>query len=140
MPRSLDMQKAIFWTTALLLAMGPAIGCRKAPEVVQANDKVKLFNEMTEFLAGIKDTKELEQAKPKLMEYAERVRNFKEDDQKRKEKGTTQAELSEAQRDLLREATGKFGREFGRLASMEGGKELMDEFRNKMEPEPAKAK
>jgi hypothetical protein len=104
----------------------------------ELSERVKLWDESTRNVATIKDKQTLADAKPKLMEIADRMRKLEEEAQKQRDSGIPRPKLSKAQREMLIEATNKFRGEYVRVTKIEGGTEVLDEFLVRCAPTPPK--
>ena len=106
-----------------VLVGGLVSGCKEKPVEKENTEKIDLWENAAKILADVKDKKGLEEAKPKLMEIADKLRKMDEEEQERKKNHATRPVVSKEQKARLDEVTNrKFGPEYSRLSQVEGCK------------------
>jgi hypothetical protein len=110
-------------------------GCSKPKETaaaVELSETAKIWTEATLVLSKVTDKQTADEARPKMVELAGRMRKVIEDKAKREEEaqkaGKRPPTLSDAQTKMAADATEKFTKEQQRVRQLEGGQQLLNDF------------
>jgi hypothetical protein len=125
------------------LVFGLATGCGKPKDSAVAqeiSETANIWNEVTQVLSKVADKQSGEDAKPKMLELAGRMKKVMDDKKKKAEEaekfGKHPPTLSGAQTKMAADATAKFNKEQERVRALEGGQQLMNDFWSAMNSPP----
>jgi hypothetical protein len=130
------MKKTTVSALVLTVACGLASGCGKArsTDPTGTQEVVKYYTELNGVLAKIKDKQSAEDARPKLRELAERLKNAGEEDRKLEEAAREDPSIelhtrSEAQQKRINDLLMQYRLQRARIIKdVEGGEELFKEY------------
>ncbi len=115
--------------TALLAGCGKS---KNTAATVEVTETVKIWNEATQVLSKVTDKQTAEDARPKMIDLAGRMKKVIEEknqkEQALKDAGKKLPTLSEGQKKLAEDATEHFKKEAARVRTVEGGQQLLNDF------------